>query len=252
MQERRFLLPALFIGVSVFGVIAACVGDEPNHTSPPGGDSGAHTDANATLDSGGPTDGGTEPSCDPSKAFGAPVPVPSLNTTEYLEADPWLSRDGRTIYFTRSLPGGPVHIWIATRATPDGDFTNVRPLDELVTDQAMESSPSVTSDGLYIYYTANPPDGGDHDWDLYGATRENVDASFGPPVRLTFSTSQYGELSPVVGPDNALYFSVYGEPTSGSDWDGSTRSTAPIFSRALVASSRRRLTSPATTQPRPS
>jgi hypothetical protein len=53
----------------------------------------------------------------PSKTaeFGAPVPISELNTTE-AETDPWVSPDGKTIYFARtSNATGTSTIWTATR-----------------------------------------------------------------------------------------------------------------------------------------
>jgi Tol biopolymer transport system component len=51
---------------------------------------------------------------DLSSAFSSPVPVSELNTDER-EEDPWLSPDGRTIWFASSRGSGVFHLFTATR-----------------------------------------------------------------------------------------------------------------------------------------
>jgi Tol biopolymer transport system component len=51
---------------------------------------------------------------DVDAAFSAPVPVDELNTDER-EEDPWVSPDGRTIWFASSRGGGVFHLFTATR-----------------------------------------------------------------------------------------------------------------------------------------
>jgi len=50
----------------------------------------------------------------PGAAFGAPTWLTELSTGGY-DADPWVSPDGRTMYFTRADVGGPRQIMKATR-----------------------------------------------------------------------------------------------------------------------------------------
>ncbi len=49
----------------------------------------------------------------PTAAFGAPVPITELNSTSS-DTDPWLSPDGRTMYFT-SNRDGTQRLWQTTR-----------------------------------------------------------------------------------------------------------------------------------------
>jgi Tol biopolymer transport system component len=49
-----------------------------------------------------------------SVAFGVPEPVAELNTDER-EEDPWVSPDGRTIWFASAIDGGVFHLFTATR-----------------------------------------------------------------------------------------------------------------------------------------
>jgi hypothetical protein len=46
--------------------------------------------------------------------FAAPVPLATLNTSAYAERDPWVSSDGRTIYFASDRTG-TLQIYMATR-----------------------------------------------------------------------------------------------------------------------------------------
>jgi hypothetical protein len=216
-------------------LVAACVGDDP--ASPPSAtpDGGGAGDTNApdpnAPDSG---DSSTGPACDRSKAFGAPVAVTSLNT-DASESQPWLSPDGLTVHFTRREADAG-HLWTASRPTRDADFGTARRLDELVTTFS-EKAASLTADGLYIYFASDAPDGGNTE--LYASTRANVDAAFGTPVRLVFS-SVHADETPHVLPDNtALYSSVRGE-VDGGPFDGIYR----LYRSDLPAGPRRLLDTP--------
>jgi len=141
--------------------VAACVGDAPSSSTAAGAETGADdtstpVDANA-RDTSAPGDSTTGPACDRSKAFGAPVPVTSLNTAAG-EYQPWLSSDGLTVHFTRKDGDGRNHLWTASRPRRDADFGTARRLDELVTDFS-EKGASLTGDGLFIYF-ASAADGG--------------------------------------------------------------------------------------------
>ena len=105
-------------------------------------------------------------------------------STEHVEFDPFISIDGRTLYYTsfRSLSG--------TEARPDGDLwkvartasgwgTPVHLGPEINTD-ANEFFPSVTADGT-LYFNSDRP-GGVGAWDLYRARRNG--AGFRPAALL--------------------------------------------------------------------
>jgi Tol biopolymer transport system component len=67
-----------------------------------------------------------------TEAFGDPQPVSlSFDTSESLEASPWLSDDGLTLYFSSDRPGGQGlnDIWQATRPSRDEPFANPEPLE---------------------------------------------------------------------------------------------------------------------------
>lgn len=220
--------------------VGACVGDDPASTGPTGADTGA-VDTNAAADSnltdtGSSGDSAMGPACDRSKAFGAPIPVTSINTAadEYL---PWLTPDRLAVYFTRKDPDGRTHLWTATRSTPDGDFGTARRLDELVT-AGSERAASLTADGLFIYFAADGVDSGANT-QLYAATRGDASAAFGMPVRLAFSSVRLNDRPNVLPDNTALYSSVRGE-VDGGGFDGIFR----IYRSALPAGPRRLLGTP--------
>lgn len=226
MLRRRGLI---FVGTTAWFAaaawiaIAGCVGDSPASPSVEVPDTAVAnpTETSTTADATADT-ATVGPACDLSKPFDAPVPIAELNT-DVAESSPWPSVDKLTIYFSRrDGDAGPTHLYTARRSTPDGTFADVKRIDELVTAQS-EAFPTVTGDGLFMYYASNFPDGGtDGWWDLFGASRTSVDASFGGVQRLAFS-SVYGDSYPFVLPDNtALYSTVRGE-VDAAPFDGRYR-----------------------------
>src|SRR5262245_30154668 len=68
---------------------------------------------------------------EPNGPFGNVQPIPELNSGA-TDAQPWLSRDGKRIYFisTRDSGGPWQDIWMATRSDVSGPWSGVRNLSE--------------------------------------------------------------------------------------------------------------------------
>lgn len=114
-------------------------------------------DTSSTSSSGKPaSDGGggdaSSAACDPTKPFGAPVPVAGkINTASHGTA-PSLTTDELTMFFQRTvgLDGGA--ILVSKRATRDDDWGDAVELTELAQNEA-DYSPTVTADGLTLYWS---------------------------------------------------------------------------------------------------
>ena len=87
-----------------------------------------------------------------------PVPVTEINTT-YHDKAPFLSFDGRTLYFSRQ--DGPgwhyTRIYQATRQDSTGPFTAVDELSALVYSGGHVDYPWVSPDNLRMYYYRTEP-----------------------------------------------------------------------------------------------
>lgn len=151
--------------------LLACVGDDPV-----GGDAGSDAgapptdaavtpqDAATTPDTaapptdGSPTDdGGPTGRCDPTKEFGTPVLMAGLNSGEN-ETGFTMTRDELTAVISRTDPATGSDILLqATRTNIDAPFgsptdTNVSALNSV---QGQESAPSISPDGLLLYFVRN-------------------------------------------------------------------------------------------------
>jgi hypothetical protein len=119
----------------------------------------------------------------PYSAFGVPVQVTEL-TSAGTEAGPGPRIDDLEIFFysSRVGGGGGLDIWRATRASTSVPFNAPTPVTELNT-TATDSAPSLTADGLRIYFTSTRPGAGN--FDLWTASRPDWNSPFGVATPLT-------------------------------------------------------------------
>lgn len=169
----------------------------------------------AGLDAPGP------PTCDPSKAFGAPLPVTSVNSAAE-ENGARLSPDELTIVLGSERGGTPnaSDLYIAKRTTITSDFGTPTALPGVAAGTDVRF-PSLRGDGLSLYAKV-VGGGGQGLGDVFVSTRTSLFAAFGTlaPVPLINSPSDDG--NPFIREDGAaLYF-------------GSTRTGATDIYRAAV------------------
>ena len=137
-----------------------------------------------------------------------------LNTKSY-ESNVTFSRDGKTVYFTRSLYGKQNTIKkdknkLATIAifkadvTSGGKWINVAPLS--INGNYDVGHPALNKDNTKMYFTSNMP-GGFGNTDIYEVDI-NPDGSFGLPKNMGPKVnSKYKEMFPDIDENNVLFFS---------------------------------------------
>ena len=127
--------------------------------------------------------------------FGEPIKVPNVNyvlkSEIYGNCDPEISADSLELYFRSNRPGGKGNwdIWVAKR---DNIFCPWKPpenLGPIVNDMYHISSPSISVDGLELYFNSSRPgalgwEGIDTDWDIWVTTRETRDSPWKSPENL--------------------------------------------------------------------
>ena len=126
---------------------------------------------------------------------------------------PCISSDGLTIYFTTNRDGNR-DIWTATRLDIKDSFTGVMKLpapsspSSPVNTDAEENCPSISSNGLTLYF-ARTTDGADwNKGDIYYATRSSKYAQFDNAKSLTEVNTSRGESMPCISENGLkLYFS---------------------------------------------
>ncbi len=126
---------------------------------------------------------------------------------------PCISSDGLTIYFTTDRDGNR-NIYMATRLSTEESFTGLvtlpsaeTPTSPVNTDEEEENCPSISSDGLTLYFSRTP-DGSDwNECNIYYATRTSVDDVFDNAQQLSEVNSSRGDSMPCISEDGLkLYF----------------------------------------------
>lgn len=182
---------------------------------------------------------GLHPSADGPKytAWSNPVNLGEMVNTSSAEAGTYISRDGLSLYFGSTRPGGlgPANtfdIWVSHRESADGPWGAPVNLGPMVNTANNEQTPMVTIDGHRLYF-ARDGSGGYGSQDLYVSRRQHQweDTNWQEPVNLGPGVNTVAEES---GPsliedeetgDLTLYFS-------------STRSTGMGFEDIYVSSAR--------------
>ncbi|HXF49829.1 MAG TPA: hypothetical protein VNL73_10470 [Verrucomicrobiae bacterium] len=168
----------------------------------------------------------------PAMLFSQPVfspPVnlgPKINTSD-VESDPFLTADGKELFFTRSLD-----IWVSEWS--DTGWTVAQKLGPQINLSVFfQQSPSVSPDGQRLYYVDAERDG--YNWDIWVSTWNPSINDWGTPVNLGPPVNTSGvEFSAHIAPDGMhLYFySETSDPDSlnpygrcgfyVSEWNGSS------------------------------
>jgi hypothetical protein len=176
------------------------------------------------------------PVCDPVKPFSTPMPVMGVNSAAN-EGEATLSADERTIYFasTRS-PGAAdnIELYSATRATTATGF-GAASLLAVLNSSVNDENPSLTSDGLTLFFTSNRGAGG-LAYDLYIATRTTPAADFGVPATVAgVNVATALDGAPYInGNGTVLYFTSDRGGTRDIFRTTRTASTAAFGPPALV------------------
>ena len=133
---------------------------------------------------------------------------PTVNSSAD-EYDPAISADELELYFNSYRPGGlgEADLWVTTRKTkadPWGSSVNLGPT---VNSPAGDKAPSLSADGLSLYFSSGRP-AGIGGQDLWVTTRKTRSSPWGQPANLGPTVnSAANEHSPYISADDlTLYF----------------------------------------------
>jgi len=132
--------------------------------------------------------------------FSAPVRVAELCTSDF-ELGPTLRADGREIFFSRRQPISQIEkIMRATRSQNSGPFSTPVEVTELNNSgHGRQFNPSITADGLQIFFTRYYP--GIVDADIWTASRPALNAPFGTPTLVKELNTWYNDRGAHISPD---------------------------------------------------
>jgi hypothetical protein len=159
--------------------------------------------------------------------FGEPTKVPNINS-DSSDGSPQISRDGLTLYFNSNRE--PVegecyrNIWVSRRPTPSSPWSTPVKLAAPVNGPGPENCPSVSADGLELYFgDAYPgfdqwggcmpnPNGYGHS-DLWVSRRGSTEEPWGTPENLGPVVNSVGaEDTPCISADGLELYFMYEYP----------------------------------------
>jgi len=176
--------------------------------------------------------------------FGPPI------STQYLEHNPFLTKDGLSLYFTSDRPGGygGWDLWVAHRATLDSPWEVPENVGPNVNSSSLEAAPYISRDGHSLYFESDRS-GGSGSIDMLVSWRDDIhdDHAWQPPVNLGPEVNGPGPEGPVSiqGPDfyfarnsigpaarfdifvSRMYGSVFGEPQPVAELNSVADDRAP-------------------------
>lgn len=158
--------------------------------------------------------------------FGEPVNLgPSVNTSQSWSGEPSISADDLELYFTSQRPGGQGagDIWVTKRLTKDTPWGEPENLGPIVNSSDIERGPSVTADGLELYFSSRRTGR----WELYMSTRQTKDDAWNAIVPLPNHVSvSYGLEGPCISPDGLELYFATGDTTGFYELYVARRGTA--------------------------
>jgi hypothetical protein len=142
--------------------------------------------------------------------FGEPTNLgPPVNTSSS-DQGPNISADGLELYFCSGRPGGSGNrdLWVATRPTasdPWGEPVNLGPT---VNSSAGEWAPSISADGLELFFFSGAGRGGYGSYDIWVTTRATKEDDWGTPVNLgsTVNSSYLDAMGSISADGLSLFF----------------------------------------------
>ena len=152
--------------------------------------------------------------------FGPPKNLgPVINTAPFgagrgFDGGPSVSADGLTLYFVSDRPGGSggLDLWVATRIATGDPWQSPVNLGPIVNSEDGEAAPSISTDGLELYFdSSSRRTGGQGDADLWVTRRATLSAPWRPPENLgPVVNSPQGDSTPQLSRDGrTLYFSSW-------------------------------------------
>jgi hypothetical protein len=116
--------------------------------------------------------------------WGTPMNLESPINSKYRDSGPSISADGLSLFFDSDRSGGygTQDIWVSTRPTQSDPWGEPVNLGATVNSSSPERAPSISADGLELFFHSDRPISGMQD--LWVTTRKTINDPWGPPVNL--------------------------------------------------------------------
>jgi len=131
---------------------------------------------------------------------------------------PSISADGLELFFTSFRAGGygDSDLWVTTRESTQDDWGDPLNLGTTINSSSQDQSPSISADGLMLFFDCGPDGSGD--WDLWVTRRDTKSDPWGEPVNLGPSVNSSAfDCAPSISADGyALFFWSSRSPRYGA------------------------------------
>ena len=156
--------------------------------------------------------------------FGEPENLGPVVNSSSRDQGPSVSADGLTLFFGSSRPGGlgELDLWVTTRASTADPWQSPVSLGPPVNTEYEEAAPSISTDGLTLYFNSNRPGSLGYN-DLYTTRRASLSDPWQTPVQIGPPVSTaWNEFQPDISADGLTLFFGFWDG-SGSDLWATTR-----------------------------
>ena len=159
-------------------------------------------------------------------SWGAPIKLGAPINSSAGDCTPHISADGLRLYFHSGRGGGygSGDIYVAERASTSAPFGEPDNLGSGVNSSADEDSPSVSPDGLTLYFHSSRS-GGPGGPDLYMATRNSTSEPFGAAQIVANVNTPVVDWYPSISSDGLTLFLAGGSDYADSELSVATRSS---------------------------
>ncbi len=132
--------------------------------------------------------------------IGTPANLGPMINSRYIESAPFITPDGLSLLFASDFPDGQLDydLWVTTRASKEEPWSEPVKLSQTINTLNTEWHPSITADGLELYFDSDRP-GGEGSEDLWVSKRQSTADEWGGPVNLgpSINTSEFEEAASI-------------------------------------------------------
>ncbi len=165
-----------------------------------------------------------------SDPWDAPVNLgPNVNTGAK-EGGPTTTSDGLVLIFDSDRSGGRGHdLWMSTRPTVYDPWSAPVNLGPTVNSSAIDAEPSVSPNGLMLFFMSNRTGGAYGDYKIWVTTRPSISDDFGTPVDLGSPINSSAiDATPGIAPNGLTLLFMTERATSHNAGDIWQVSIAPV------------------------
>jgi serine/threonine protein kinase len=154
--------------------------------------------------------------------WAAPTPLgPTINSSS-LDWSPSISNDGLELFMGSNRPSsdGNDDLWVARRKTTDDPWSEPVNLGRPVNSPSIEATPSISANGLLLFFQSTRPGGYGGSVDIWAAMRPTTDANWGTPVNLGPVINTFGfDGCPSISADGSTLYFASNRPGGHGDED---------------------------------